>query len=137
MLWNAWSEMDRLRDELDGLFSRHMGRRTGEFPPVNVYTGEEDAILTTAIPGIDPKDLDVSCRQNTVTIKGERKRLELKEGERFLRNERGAGNFVRSFTLPFKVDADGIKAEYKQGILIVKIPRAAEDKPQKIAVLAG
>ena len=137
MLWNAWNEMDRLHDELAGLFSRHMGRGTGEFPPVNVYTGEDDAVLTAAVPGIDPKELDITCRQNTVTIKGERKKDKLEDGHRYIRNERGHGRFVRSFTLPFRVDTNAIEAEYKHGILVLKVPRAAEDKPRKIKVIAG
>ncbi len=138
MMWNPWTEVDRLRQELDNLFSRHSGTETpfGEFPLVNIHTAETSAILTAELPGINPDDLEITCKQNTVTIRGERKPEELKDEQHYLRRERGHGQFSRSFTLPFEVDPDGVEAQYKSGMLHIRIPRAEKSMPKKIKVLA-
>lgn len=147
MLWtwptsrygSMWSEMDRLQREMNRLFQPFAaGRRgAGNFPAVNIWTGEDNALLTAEIPGVDPDKLEVTVKDNTVTIRGSREAEELKEDESYLRQERGAGTFVRSFALPFQVDGGNVSAQYQKGILQLTLPRAEEDKPKKISVNAG
>jgi HSP20 family protein len=134
-----WSEMDRLQREMNRLFQPFAaGRRgAGNFPAVNIWTGEDNALLTAEIPGVDPDKLEVTVKDNTVTIRGSREAEELKEDESYLRQERGAGTFVRSFALPFQVDGGNVSAQYQKGILQLTLPRAEEDKPKKISVNAG
>jgi HSP20 family protein len=131
--------MDRLQREMNRLFEPFAGGRggTGNFPAVNIWTGEDNVLLTAEIPGVDPEKLEVTVKDNTVTIRGSREAEELKEGESYLRQERGAGTFVRSFALPFQVEEGKVSAQYQKGILQLTLPRAEEDKPKKITVNAG
>ena len=148
MLWtwpttrygNVWGEMDRLQREVNRLFepaARTAGRRQGDFPAVNIWTGEDDALLTAEIPGVNPEKIEVSVKNDTVTIRGARETDVVKKGESYLRQERGAGTFVRSFSLPYDVDGDKVTAQYRMGILQLTLPRSEADKPKKIAVNAG
>jgi HSP20 family protein len=134
------SDMDRLQREMNRLFepfSRTGVRGADGFPAVNVWTGEDNVLLTAEIPGVDPENVDVTVKNDTVTIRGTREAESLKEGESYVRQERGAGSFVRSFALPFKVDGDKVTAQCRMGILQLTRPRMEEDKPKKIAVNAG
>ncbi|NMA20499.1 MAG: Hsp20/alpha crystallin family protein [Lentisphaerae bacterium] len=147
MLWtwptnrygSMWSELDRLQRQMNRLFEPFAGGQSniGSFPAVNLWTGEDQALLTAELPGIDPDKIEVTVKDNTVTIRGTREREELKEGETYLRQERGAGTFVRSISMPFKVDDAKISAQYQKGILQLTLPRAEADKPKKITVNAG
>ena len=93
--------------------------------------------MTAELPGIDPKALEITVKNNTVTIRGSREVEEPGEGRTALRRERGEGTFVRSFSLPFRLDADKVSAQYQKGVLQVMLPRSEADKPKKISVNAG
>ena len=95
------SDFQRDMNRLFGPLSDR-GQHQGNYPAVNIWTGEENAVLTAELPGVDPDGLDITVKNNTVTIRGERKPEELKEGESYMRQERGAGQFVRSFSLPVR-----------------------------------
>jgi HSP20 family protein len=137
---SPWDEMDRLQRELNRLFepfSRTTQRALGEFPAVNIWMGDDTALLTAEIPGVDPASVEVSVKDDTVTIRGRREAEPLRKGEALLRQERGAGEFVRSFALPFHVDPANVTAQYRYGILQVTLPRAEADKPRRIKVNAA
>ncbi len=136
--WNPVSEFDRLQREMNRLFDSFLGEAgTAEFPAVNIWTNTDGAVLTAEIPGIKPEDLEVSVQADTVTLRGKREADELKEGETWLRRERGEGSFVRSFSLPFEINVDKVEAKYRNGVLHLTLPRAEADKPKKISVNAG
>ncbi len=136
-VWNPWNDLSTLHREMDRLFGDFAGWRgpdTGEFPAVNIWTNEDQALLTAEIPGIDPDALEITVKDNAVTIKGNRELDEVKEGETRLRQERGGGAFSRTFTLPFKLNADQVQAAYNRGVLELTLPRAEADKPKRITV---
>lgn len=146
MLWtwpttrygDVWGEMDRLHRQVHRLFEPVA--RTGShdsFPAVNIWTGEDNALLTAEMPGVDPANIEVTVKDNTVTIRGDRAPDEPEEGASYLRRERGAGTFVRSLALPFHVDGDKVTARYRTGILRLTLPRRERDKPKRIAIAAG
>lgn len=147
MLWtwpttrygSLWGDVDRLQREMNRLFEPlvRTGAGSGNFPAVNIWTGEDEALLTAEIPGVDPEKIEITVKADTVTIRGSRQLEELKKGESYLRQERGAGSFVRSFSLPFHVDDGKVTAQYRMGILQLTLPRREEDKPKKIAIKAG
>jgi len=148
MLWtwpvtrygNVWSEMDRLQREMNRLFepyARGADPVPADFPAVNIWTGEDNALLTAELPGVDPAKIEVTVKDDTVTIRGIREPDAVKAGECYLRQERGAGSFVRSFALPFHVDGAKVTAQYRTGILQLTLPRAEADKPRKIAINAA
>ena len=139
-LWNPFGELSRMQRDLDRLFGEAGGRPRaglGDFPAVNVWTNEEQALVTAEIPGIDPGSIEVTVKDNVLSLRGSRDPEETAEGEAYLRQERGVGSFVRSFTLPYRVDADNVAAEYRNGILYLTLPRSEADKPKKIAVKAA
>jgi len=138
--WNTWGDLERLQREMNRLFGplgRSGGRTEGEFPPVNIWADNETALLTAEVPGVRPDAIEVTVKNDTVTLRGSREPDELAKGEAYLRQERGAGAFVRSFSLPFHVDGQKVTAQYRMGILQVTLPRAEADKPKRIAVNAG
>ncbi len=134
--WNPWAELARMQHDIDHLFrTKERGRMvSGEFPAVNLWTNQDQGLLTAELPGIDPSQLEITVKNNTLTIRGSRQAEVLKEGENWLRRERGEGEFVRSFRLPFQVDADKVQADYQKGILQLTLPRAEADKPRKVEV---
>lgn len=132
--WNPWLEMERFEREASGLLSGLGRSRTAGFPPINVLTSENEVIVTSEMPGVDPADVDLSVNGDTLTIKGTRKPQELAEGQKWHRRERGHGNFYRTVQLPFNVESSKVNADYTKGVLTVKLPRAEADKPRKITV---
>ena len=135
--WDPWREIDRMQQEVSGIFPLPKPRRAVNFPPLNIHSGDEDVIITSEIPGIDPADVDLTVTGDTLTIKGTRKPHEVKEGETWHRRERGSGDFFRTVQLPFNVDAGKVQAEYVNGVLRIVLPRAEADKPRKISVTPG
>jgi HSP20 family protein len=103
-------------------------------PPVDIYETENDIILKAELPGVDPKDVEVRVEDNNLYLKGERKfEKEVKE-QNYHRVERSYGSFARSFSLPNSINADKVKAEYKDGLLTLTMPKREEAKPKTIKI---
>ena len=105
----------------------------GAFPPINVFQKGDDFVAIVELPGVDKVDLQVEARENTIRIAG-RKSVKYEEGASIHRRERVAGTFDRSLTLPIPIDADGIIAEWRDGVLAISIPRAQNQKPRTIKI---
>ena len=127
-------EMNRLHDEMDRLFGSVPGTIGSAFPPVNVHTDSDGATVTAELPGVEPKELDISVHNRTLTLRGERKAPETGKDEGWLRRERAFGQFTRSVDLPFAVDADNVEATYRDGVLKIQLQRSEADKPKQITV---
>jgi len=131
--WDPFAEMRQLQRQMNRLFERHYPGSV-DFPPVNIWTNEDDVVLTAEIPGVNVDDLDISVQGNVLTLKGSQKEEQLNENETYHRRERATGNFQRSWRLPFNVDKDNIDAKLEKGVLKLTLPRAEQDKPKKIEV---
>lgn len=133
-------DLERLRREMNRLFSdwpeQARWSTASSYPAMNVWTDENSAIVTAELPGVDMDKIDISVEDDTLTVRGERQPEE-KEGASYHRRERRFGSFVRSFRLPFRVDAEEVEATFKNGVLNIVLPRAEEEKPKKISVRAG
>jgi HSP20 family protein len=105
----------------------------GPFPPINVFQQGEDILAIVELPGVDKSDLQIQVKDNTIRISG-RKAIEFPEEVSVHRRERVRGDFDRTLSLPVQLDPDGIKAEYRDGILALFLPRADSDKPRTIAI---
>ena len=105
----------------------------GPFPPINVFQQGDDIVAIIELPGIDKNDLHVHAQENTIRVSG-RKAVDFQEGVSVHRRERISGEFDRTLSLPVQLDPDGIKAEYRDGILALFLPRAESDKPRTIAI---
>jgi len=141
--WEPFRELMSLREAMDRLFEESFVRpRESWLTPfegtlaVDMYETPEEVVVKTAIPGIDPKDIDVSVVGDTLTIRGETKAEEEEKGANYIRRERRYGSFCRSLPLPTSVVADKATAEFSRGILTLRLPKAEEVKPKRIEIKA-
>ena len=130
------AELRQLENGIDRLFGRGL-LRSAEYPPINAWGNGDEVFVEAELPGYDAANIDISVVQSTLTLRGERQPVELKEGETYHRRERPTGRFVRTIEIPFEVENDQVEAEYKDGILTVRLPRAEAHRPKKIAVKAS
>jgi HSP20 family protein len=122
---------DRPRQETPTQESR---TRVSWTPPVDIGETADGYEFTVELPGLSPEAVEVEVKDNTLTVKGERKEDTLKEGQHYLHRERPQGRFARVFRLSKPVNADGVTAAYKDGVLSVTVPFRAEAKSRKIVV---
>jgi HSP20 family protein len=105
----------------------------GSFPPINVFQQGDDFVAIIELPGVSKEDLDIQAKENTIRIAG-RKSIKYGEGASVHRRERVSGEFDRTLTVPVEIDPDGIKAEYRNGVLALFIPTAEKAKPRSIKI---
>jgi HSP20 family protein len=132
--WDPMGEMHRLHEEMNRLFSRVSVPYAQNFSAINIWAGEEKLIVTSEIPGVDVKDIDVTVDGDVLTLSGSRKLWELGNDEGYHRQERAHGSFSRAVKLPFRVDSAAVEASYEKGVLTLTLPRPEEDKPRKIEI---
>ena len=129
--------------ELQRMFEEMFGRGEGEegswaagawAPPVDLYETDDAFMVKAELPGLTKDDIHVEVHDRTLMLRGERKHeAEVKE-ERFHRRERAYGSFQRSFWLPTTVDANQVKASFKDGVLELRIPKHETAKPKRISI---
>ncbi len=105
----------------------------GPFPPINVFQQGEDILAIIELPGVDKESLQVQAKENTIRVAG-KKVVTYPEGVSIHRRERTFGEFDRTLSLPVQLDPDRIKAEYRDGILALFLPRPERDKPRSIKI---
>lgn len=130
-------EMDRFFDDIVPFSQKgeNGGMRMDVWAPnTDVSETGDEYIISIDLPGTSKEDVEVKYKDNRLTISGERKKEEEKEEENFLRKERYHGSFTRSFTLPSEVEKDDIKANFKEGVLTVKVPRSEVEEPTNIQI---
>jgi HSP20 family protein len=120
------------QDSLSRLFSEPASRPWS--PAVDIYENEDSLVLKADVPEVDPKNIGIQIEKGTLTLKGERKFEEQKNGGGFHRVERSYGSFVRAFSLPETVDGEKVKADYKNGVLTITIAKKEVAKPRTINV---
>ncbi|MGH7350980.1 MAG: Hsp20/alpha crystallin family protein [Candidatus Methylomirabilales bacterium] len=141
--WDPFQDLVSLRERMNRLFEQTLDHSRGEregmaawtwAPAVDIYETPDSIVLQAELPGLGKDDIDIQVRDNVLTLKGERRsEKEVKEGN-YLRVERAYGGFQRAFTLPAAVQADKIRAAFKDGVLDVSIPKAEEAKPKQIKI---
>lgn len=141
---SALREMDEMQNRLMRMFNQPpMAERlpmetVGWMPPVEIVEQPDALVLTAELPGLDAKDIDVSFEDDVLTIRGEKheEKHEEREEPKFHMFERYYGSFSRSFTLPRRIDPARIVAEFRNGVLMVTMPKAADEvaKGRKIEV---
>jgi HSP20 family protein len=139
--WSSdpWISFDHLRRGMEELFERagaRSGRRAGVFPPVNLYETADGYVLTAELPGLGAQDIEISIESNRVTLGGQRS-IERPEDASVHRTERASGAFRRTVELPAEIDADKVEASHRNGVLMLRIPKAEKHQPRRIAVKAS
>jgi HSP20 family protein len=139
--WDPFRDMFRLQDEMSRLFTDDRLFRAGESvgwtPACDIYEDGEEVAVRVELAGVDPKDVDIRFENGVLTLKGERKLEKEEKKENYHRVELAYGTFTRSFSLPGTVDSEKIKAEAKNGVLVVHLPKKPEAKPKAIQVKIG
>jgi HSP20 family protein len=139
---DPFSELRGLQDDFARLFNTTWPRffngeeaLSGSWAPsVDIYEDQNSIVLEADLPGIKPEDFKLSIENYKLTLSGERKLEKEEKGENFHRIERSYGSFTRNFTLPSTVNVDEVKADFKDGVLRVTLPKREEVKAREIQV---
>jgi HSP20 family protein len=143
--FEPFRDLATLQDRIDRLFEDSFGRLRGSSgtealegsvwsPAVDIVETDSEVVLRADLPGVEPKDVDIQVQNGTLTLKGERKFESDTKEDNYRRIERVYGSFVRSFALPQTVDPESVGAEYRNGVLEVKLPKRPEAKPKQIKI---
>ena len=138
-----WTAMGGLKQEMDRLFDRFFEPQWGELPvlgdwapSLDLSETKEALVVKMEVPGMDPKDMQLSLQENLLTVKGEKKQEKDEKDEQYHRVERSYGAFTRAVRLPIAVDAQKVTASFKNGLLVVTLAKAPGAKGVTIPVKA-
>ena len=135
--WQA-SPTNQLRSELDQFFVNFLGNPglngLDVFPPVNVWEENDNLHVEAELPGVGKDNLDITVVENELILKGQRSDSEEGDSRTYHRRERPMGSFTRVIRLPFDVDANGVKASFSDGVLLISLPKAEAAKPRKVQI---
>ncbi len=131
--WSPASPLNRFAQEFEQLFAPFAAGRSAT-ARVNVRNDDHQSVVQMELPGVNPKTLDIQLKDRALKVSGQRETDELPEGARYVFRERPAGSFERTILLPWTVNADGVKATSRNGVLTITLPRAEEDKPRQIQI---
>ena len=139
--WDPYREFNTFADRLTRVLSQTTPRNQDEemslgswLPPVDIAEDKDTITLTAELPGFKEDQIQIQMEGGVLTLRGERKFEEEKDGRNFHRVERSYGQFVRSFTLPNNVDREKIKANFADGLLKIELPKREEAKPRQIKI---
>lgn len=130
LLGDMSKDLENLRRDVGRLFTSEEGGTARFWPAVDISENAEGWRLHVDLPGMSQEDVELTVRDNILTIRGERKQQSKEEGENWVRTERAYGSFERDFTLPSGADEEKIQARCRNGTLEVLIPKAAEEQVQ-------
>jgi HSP20 family protein len=141
--WSPWREMPALQNRFNRLFDDPFFR-VGQMdddagmglwnPVVDLYEKDDHFMIKAELPGVDKKDIKIDLQDRLLTLSGERTYDNEVKEENYYRRERSYGKFQRAFTLPADVDSDKIKAEFKDGVLQIEVPKPEEKKAKQVTV---
>jgi HSP20 family protein len=142
--WDPYRDLSSFADRFNRALGTVAGRERDEelnlgtwIPPVDISEDKDRITLTAELPGFTEDQVQVQMEGGVLTIRGERKFEDEKEGRNFHRLERSYGTFVRSFTLPNNVDRENIHASFKNGLLEIDLPKREEARPRQIKIGGG
>jgi HSP20 family protein len=144
--WDPFREVSSLQERMNRLFSDlrssspYREEETAQgflVPPVDIYETEESLVFKAELPGVTKEDILVEVKDNTMTLKGEKRFMKEVKEEGYHRVERAYGAFQRAFTLPGMVEQDKVKAKFRDGILEIVLPKSEKAKPKQIQVEVG
>jgi HSP20 family protein len=140
--WDPFRELEDMSERLNRVFSRPSLRNSGKenltvadwMPTVDISETEAEYLIKAELPEVRKEDVKVTVENGVLTLQGERRQEKEEKGKKFHRVERSYGSFVRSFSLPESVEESGVKAEYKDGVLNLHLPKSEKVKPKAIDV---
>ncbi len=139
--WDPYRELSSFTDRYNRAFGSMPARERDEevglgawMPPVDIAEDKDRMLVTAELPGFKEDEVQIQMEGNLLTIRGERKFEQEKEGRNYHRVERSYGQFVRSFTLPNNVDRENIRAHFRNGLLEIELPKREDAKPREIKI---
>ncbi len=141
--WDPIRELDALQGDMNRLFDRFFENRTANgtarrwIPAMDLVETDDHLVLRGDLPGLTEDDVNIEIRDNVLTVSGERKAEHEDRGEGYHRVERAFGSFSRSLSLPQGIDPEKVDANFKNGVLEVRIPKPAEAKPTRVQIGKG
>jgi len=137
LVWRPFEELERIRRDFDRLLEefspvRRESQMETLIPPVEVYETDKEVVVKVDLPGVKREDVEITVKENAISIKAERKEEKEEKTENVYRAERFYGVIERVIPLPVEVDPEGAKAEYKDGVLEIRIPKVQVEKEKKI-----
>lgn len=139
--WNPFEEMEAMQNRFSSFFDRipvrngHYASRTIDWaPPIDVIENRDEYLIRVDLPGVSKKDVHVTLDRGELAVSATRSAESLPEGAEYLHSERAYGTFKRTFGLPSNADASHIEAEFKDGVLTVRVAKDEKAKPRMIAV---
>ncbi|MFP4162595.1 MAG: Hsp20/alpha crystallin family protein [Chitinispirillaceae bacterium] len=137
MYWtvNPWKELERMRRDMDVLFSRSpSGTREPSFPMINTYENKEDLLIVAELPGVPKEEVNITMENGVLTLSGARKPVVSAGEVETLRLERPQGRFEKKIRIPVKVNDSAVEATFNNGVLTIKLPKAEEARPKQITI---
>ena len=131
---DLFRDLRRRQDDVGRLFGGLRLAQAVDFPPVNIWTSSDGALVTAQLPGVSMDQIDVTVHKNTCSIRGRRPPEVVEGGTIVHRQERPHGEFGHVVVLPFPVDADKVSARFDRGVLRLELPRPDEDRPRKVRI---
>jgi HSP20 family protein len=131
--FDPFLEMRRMQSEMNRLFSGFTSATTRDFPPINIWLGENSVVVTAELPGVTSSDVNLSLQEDVLTLTGKRE-PKTQENVNWQRRERAYGTFSRVIQLPFRVDPDKVQAHFSNGTLEIELERLEADRPKKIEI---
>jgi HSP20 family protein len=140
--WNPFVELDEIQNRLNRLFVDKTVKMPGEAfadfaPAVDIQENDNEFVVKADLPDVKKEDVKVHLEDGVLAIEGERRQDKEETGKRFHRVEREYGRFVRRFAMPTEIDPEQVRAEFKEGVLNVVLPKAPAAKPKVIDVKIG
>jgi HSP20 family protein len=139
--WQPFTEIETIRQQLDKAFDQRAAARDNSeaawMPALELVDGGDNFVLKAQLPGIDPKDVDVQVTPEAISISGERHYENTEEKPRYVRSEFRYGKFHRVLTLPAHIQNDSVQAEYKDGILMLTLPKVTEARNKVVKINLG
>jgi HSP20 family protein len=140
--WDPFRDLGMLQDRMNRLFddagrgwrSDEPAATTSWSPSVDIFETEGEIVVKAELPGTDRKDITLHLENNVLTLRGERRFEKETKEENYHRIERAYGNFSRSFSIPATVDEETIRADYKDGVLKIVLPKKEQAKPKQIKI---
>ena len=134
---DPFEELQRELEHMLGTAFEPVGKWSGLYPPVNVFDHGDAYVVKAEVPGIDPERIEISVEDDTLTLRGERTFSDPSKSAAYHRRERGQGQFRRVVRVPGRVAGDEAKAQYRNGLLTVTIPKAKEARPRRVSIEAA
>jgi HSP20 family protein len=135
--FDPFAELRRMQSEMNRLFGGYAAATARDFPPVNIWLGENSVVVTAELPGVTRDDVNLSLQDDVLSLAGKREPKTQQQEANWQRRERAYGSFSRAIQLPFRVDPNKVQARFNNGILELELERLEADRPKRIEIRAA